>query len=129
MIQRNTRQRQVILEELKRFRSHPTAAMVYQSVQQILPKVSLGTIYRNLDQLVKAGYIKKLETTGSEARYDGILSEHHHIRCIQCGRIDDVYGVDLQVNSQSDTALEGYQLEGYKLELKGLCPECQLKGD
>jgi Fur family ferric uptake transcriptional regulator len=127
MIQRNTKQRQVILEELKNLRNHPTASMIYDIVQKKLPKISLGTIYRNLDQLAQAGYIRKLEVSGAEARYDGILSDHYHIRCTECDRIDDLFDIDLQINRANEAALEGYQLEGFKIELKGLCPACRIK--
>ena len=57
-----TRQRMVILEELKRVRSHPTADELYGMVRDRLPKVSLATIYRNLDMLAREGIIQKIDS-------------------------------------------------------------------
>ena len=64
--QRKTRQREVILNELQKLKSHPTAVELYEIVRQILPKVSLGTVYRNLELHARHGYIQKLEFSGWE---------------------------------------------------------------
>ena len=69
--QRNTRQREVILEELRKLRSHPTAPVLYEIVRRRLPRISLGTVYRNLELLAKSGVVRKLELSDSEARFDG----------------------------------------------------------
>jgi Fur family ferric uptake transcriptional regulator len=61
---RLTSQRQVILEELKKVKSHPTANEVYDMVRKRLPRIGLGTVYRNLDLLAERGIIKKLEVGG-----------------------------------------------------------------
>jgi len=53
--QRNTRQRQVVLEELRKLTSHPTAAELYEITRARLPKISLGTVYRNLEVLAENG--------------------------------------------------------------------------
>ena len=70
-LQRNSRQRQVILEELRKLTSHPTAAVLYAVVRRRLPKISLGTVYRNLELLARMGVVQKLELAGGEARFDG----------------------------------------------------------
>ena len=72
--QRTTRQRQVILEELQKLQSHPTAAALYEIVRRRVPKISLGTVYRNLELLARTGLIRKLEFAGAEARFDGNVS-------------------------------------------------------
>ena len=91
--QRNTRQRKVILEELKKLKCHPTATELYEAARSRIPKISLGTVYRNLELLASNGIIKKLEFSGAEARFDGNTSKHYHARCIHCGRVDDVCGL------------------------------------
>ena len=88
---RNTKQRQVILQELQKLTSHPTAAALYRIVVRRLPKISLGTVYRNLDLLTKTGVIQKLEFGSEEARFDGNSTPHYHIRCVKCGRVDDIH--------------------------------------
>jgi Fur family ferric uptake transcriptional regulator len=121
---RMTRQRRVILEELRRENAHPTADMLYEMVRLRLPHVSLGTVYRNLEILTALGEIQTLEISGSQKRYDGIPHKHYHIRCIHCGRMDDAPIAPL---NRLEDALYGstvYTIMGHRLEFLGLCPEC-----
>ena len=104
---RMTRQRQVILEELRKVNTHPSADEVYEMVRKRLPRISLGTVYRNLEVLSESGQIKKLEPRTLK-RFDGNSSEHFHIRCIDLADM---------------TPIE-YQILGHRLEFFGLCPYC-----
>ncbi|MBA4358220.1 MAG: transcriptional repressor, partial [Desulfovibrio sp.] len=87
---RMTTQRQVILEELRGLKSHPTAGELCQLVRKKLPRVSLGTVYRNLEILSRSGVIQKIDVAGVEMRFDGDISNHYHLRCVGCGRVFDV---------------------------------------
>ena len=121
---RMTLQRKVILEELRRRNAHPTADMLYAEVRKRLPRISLGTVYRNLEVLTALGEIQTLEMSGSQKRYDGIPEKHYHIRCIHCERVDDAPIAPL---NQLEDALYGatvYTIMGHRLEFVGLCPEC-----
>jgi Fur family ferric uptake transcriptional regulator len=122
---RNTRQRQVVLEELRKLTSHPTAAELHEITRRRLPKISLGTVYRNLELLAQMGRIRKLESSGSETRFDGHVVEHYHVRCVHCGRVDDVHGLPAEPVKHEAAKLEGYELHGYRLEFTGVCPECK----
>jgi Fur family transcriptional regulator, ferric uptake regulator len=130
-IQRNTRQRQVILEELRKLKSHPTAAMLYDVVRRRIPKISLGTVYRNLELLSRMGAIEKLEFSSGEARFDGTVKQHDHLRCMCCGRLDDVPGPARELNDSGKAAAGGkekwggYRIIGHRLEFLGICPDCR----
>ncbi len=122
---RMTRQRQVILEELRQLDSHPTVADLYEVVRGRLPKISLGTVYRNLELLVKSGDIRKLETGGGEARFDPDLHHHYHIRCVQCGRLDDyVHPPEIRVDG-AVAEQNGWEILEHKVEFLGTCPGCR----
>lgn len=123
-VQRNTRQRQVILEELQKLTSHPTATALYEIVRLRLPKISLGTVYRNLELLARLGLIQKLDLAGGEARFDGDSSQHEHIRCVRCGRVDDVSAPPLDLTGGQTNDWGGYQVLGHRLEFFGVCPNC-----
>nr|MBF0221512.1 transcriptional repressor [Desulfobulbaceae bacterium] len=122
---RMTKQRQVILEELCSVKTHPTADDMYEMVRKRVPNVSLGTVYRNLEILSETGVIQKLDVGGTKKRFDGNVMTHSHLRCKNCGRVEDVDfdpGVDL------DSAIEpytDYQMIKHRLEFIGVCPECQ----
>jgi Fur family ferric uptake transcriptional regulator len=122
---RLTRQRAIILEELAKLRSHPSADELYALVRQRLPRVSLGTIYRNLMLLAEQGKIRRLDGAGTQRRFDGTVEEHHHVRCVACGRVDDLQGQPTVVTDQAFGQESGYLLLGYRLDFYGRCPECR----
>ena len=123
--QRNTRQRQVILEELQALKAHPTAAELYQAVRKRLQKISLGTVYRNLEVLVGNKSIRKLDMSGSEARFDGEIKPHHHARCTKCGAIDDLFDLPQNIVPRRHMSLDDYDVHGYRIEFYGLCRKCK----
>jgi Fur family transcriptional regulator, ferric uptake regulator len=123
--QRNTKQRQVILEELQKLTLHPTAVGLYRIVSRRLPKISLGTVYRNLDMLTKAGIIQKLEFGSEEARFDGNPARHNHVRCVKCGRVDDIHGPPLDLLGGREEDFHGYRVLGHRIEFFGVCPQCK----
>jgi Fur family transcriptional regulator, ferric uptake regulator len=123
--QRNSRQRQVILEELQKLHSHPTAAGLYQIVCRRLPKISLGTVYRNLELLTRTGIIQKLEFGGAEARFDGNPTHHDHVRCVKCGKVDDIHGPPLDPMGGVKNDFNGYCVLGHRIEFYGVCPQCK----
>jgi Fur family ferric uptake transcriptional regulator len=123
---RVTPQRKVILEELRKVDTHPTADELYEMVRKRLPKVSLGTIYRNLDLLSSEGIIQKVQVGNSQMRFDGKPEAHMHISCVKCGRVADIFsGPDTSVLCQEvDT---DFTVLGCNLLLYGICPECAAK--
>jgi Fur family transcriptional regulator, ferric uptake regulator len=120
-----TKQRQVILEELKKMASHPTADEVFLMVRQRLPRISLGTVYRNLELLSENGMIQKLDWSGRQKRYDGNFENHYHIRCLNCGRVDDVLIKPFSVVEETFRSVTDYEIMGYRLEVLGLCADCK----
>ncbi len=124
---RMTRQRRIILQELRKVKSHPSADEVYTMVRKFLPRISLGTVYRNLEILAQLGEIQKIEVSGCLKRFDGNMKDHYHIRCMGCGRLDDVpETIHFQFNDQVEK-ITRFQVSGHRLEFIGLCPECAEK--
>ena len=122
---RNTRQRRIILEEVRKSASHPTADEVCTMVRKRLPRISLGTVYRNLEMMSESGLIRKLEFIGTQNRYDANMHHHYHVLCTKCGRVDDVpFSADLDIEGTFQGA-GGYRITGHQLVLTGLCPRCQ----
>jgi Fur family ferric uptake transcriptional regulator len=122
---RMTRQRCVILDQLRKMKCHPSADEVYQRVREELPRVSLGTIYRNLDVLCECGLIQRLETAGTQRRFDGNAGEHYHVRCIVCDRIDDIeLDVPDEIEQRAREAGD-FDIVGHRLEFVGICPACR----
>jgi Fur family ferric uptake transcriptional regulator len=124
---RMTRQRKIILEELRKVNTHPSADEIYEMVRLRLPRISLGTVYRNLEILSELGEIQKLRLSGALKRFDWDTSKHYHIRCVRCNRVDDAPIAPL--NQIEDELYEStvFEIIGHNLEFVGLCPECSKK--
>ena len=121
---RMTLQRKKIMEVVREGNSHPSADEIYKRVRSFLPRISLGTVYRNLEVLSKMGKIQKLELSGSLKRFDWNPKKHYHIRCVRCDRVDDAPLAPL--NQLEDELYEAtvFKIIGHNLEFTGLCPEC-----
>ncbi len=122
---RLTTQRQIILEELAKVKTHPTASELYDMVRKRLPRIGLGTVYRNLELMADSGMILKIEVGGTQKRFDAITDNHYHIRCSSCGKVDDIdvpVTKDL-VTQAADTT--SYQILGHHVEFTGICGDCQ----
>jgi Fur family ferric uptake transcriptional regulator len=122
-----TRQRELILKLLEHDCTHPTADEVYQRVKKHLPRISLATVYRNLEVLSQEGSIQRLDAGGTQRRFDGTVDDHYHVRCIKCGRVDDIEleppnGLISEAKHSSD-----YEIIGHRLLFQGICPECKEK--
>ncbi len=117
---RMTRQRKVILEELCKVKTHPSADEVYEMVRKRLPRISLGTVYRNLEILSESGDIQKLEPGCSLKRFDGDTSAHCHIRCVRCDRIADAPLPDVKFDMEKVESTD-FEITGHRLDFLGLC--------
>lgn len=124
-IVRQTSQRRVILEELCKVTSHPTAADVYEMVRRKLPRISLGTVYRNLELLNECGTIQKLDFGEPHKRFDGNATPHYHVNCSECGRVSDVF-IPLKhpLDAEAEAAT-GFRVTGHHVSFVGICPGCQ----
>ena len=123
---RITNQRRVILEELQKLATHTTAADLYKIVRRQLPRISLGTIYRNLELLIRSGTIRKIDNGSKKARFDGDMSNHYHVRCHQCGRVDDLPGSPRIELSRKIQGHNGWDIAEHRIEFVGVCPDCRV---
>jgi Fur family peroxide stress response transcriptional regulator len=126
MVMKYSRQRAAILNFLKSRKDHPTAELVYSNVKEEFPNISLGTVYRNLNQLADAGMVAKLSFgLAATDHFDYNTTPHQHFICNKCKAV-----IDLPMASDfSDidkTASEGFdgQIEGHRLYFCGICKDC-----
>jgi len=122
-----THQREIILKELQESGLHLTADELYDRVKKILPRISLATVYRNLEILTQAGMIAKREVSGRQKRFDSDVGDHDHIFCIQCHRLDNLELSREEIGALPTTPIKGYEVIGYRLEFIGICKECREK--
>lgn len=121
---RETRQRKVVYETIKNTQSHPTADWIFERVRNTVPKISLGTVYRNLSVLKEEGLINEIYGNDRRAHYDATVTPHAHFICSDCGSILDVHSkIDLDWRSLKE--LVGCEVAAQRVEFLGVCAACQ----
>jgi len=124
-VSRKSFHRDAILRVVMNTMSHPGADWVYDQVRKEIPKISMGTVYRNLKLLAQDGQINELEIPGSLSRFDGNKHNHYHFRCEKCGclfDLDEVVDRTMEVDVAQKT---GFKVKKHYLEFIGLCLDCQ----
>jgi len=124
---RETRQRRVVYETVRETRTHPTADWIFEQVRGTLPKISLGTVYRNLAVLKAEGLVREVVGTDRRTRYEANIGPHAHFVCTACGEIRDLETIG-PVDWRTQKELVGCEVIEQRLELLGLCAACQRRG-
>ena len=119
-----TPQRRVIYVELMKNSHHPTTDAVYRQVKQIFPSISFDTVNRTLVTFAKIGLIHTVEASGYGRRYDSNINRHHHLKCINCGRIVDFYHSAFDRLKIPKHLLKEFKVINRKVVLSGLCGNC-----
>ena len=112
-------QREAIKKVVKGTNSHPTADWIYNQTKKIIPKISLGTVYRNLKQLSKDGEINTIYD-GNIARYDWNIESHDHLKCTQCGDLVDVHLAHDEFKSIVKTKFK-FDVDDVEMTVIGTC--------
>lgn len=120
-----SRQREALINVLKSTKSHPTAEWIYTELRKEYPKISMGTVYRNLAKLTDSGDILKLSVGDVSEHYDGFTHEHYHFVCTECKSVTDV---DLPFPSELDDMVSeaiGAKTQSHSLVFYGKCKKCK----
>lgn len=118
---RYSTQREAILAYVKGSLEHPTADMVYEAVKKDIPSISLGTVYRNLSQLVSEHEIIELDAADKKAHYDGNTDGHLHFLCKSCGTIIDL---DYRPEPPEELTRLGHRVLSGTTVYYGICSQC-----
>lgn len=122
-MERQTTQKSAILKYLMSVKTHPTAEEVYKKVSTNIPSISLGTVYRNLNQMAESGKILKLEIN-NEFHFDADISSHQHCVCIKCNKIIDSYSDKINNYVLKKIDKNAFQPTSVNIMLKGVCKKC-----
>ena len=116
---RYSQQREVILNLIQSTKIHPTADWIYSKAKTHIPKISLGTVYRNLKKLEQDKLIATIYD-GNVARYDSNMEKHDHLKCNICGDLIDVNKNNIDI---SKTILRNFNFKVSDIEMtiSGTC--------
>jgi Fur family ferric uptake transcriptional regulator len=119
-----TPQRRLIFEALQESSEHPSAEDIYQAVTEVMPDISVATVYHTVNDLVTMGELVELDLGEGKSRYDPLTSQHHHLVCLGCRKVEDIPR-DLDCVQFLPEEMNGYQIERCDVVFYGRCPDCQ----
>lgn len=123
--QKHSRQRDALLTLLKSVKNHPTADWLYDELKKEFPRISLATVYRNLNLLEKNQQILRLECNDDREHFDGNSQRHYHFICRNCSAIIDI---SVEMESPLDKLVkekDSLTIEDHALFFYGLCDKCR----
>ena len=120
-----SKQREVILNTLKENVVHPTAEYLYAKIQEKDPKISLATLYRNLNQLTENGIIKKIDGLENSSHYDHNTHNHYHFICKKCNRVYDIKSEVAPDLINKTEELTDFLIENHDIVFSGICKDCR----
>lgn len=120
---RFTPQRRQVYSILLEKRDHPTANEVFLRAKQVLPDISMATVYNCLDALVQCGLVRQVNLDRAATRYCPNMEEHCHFYCDACGGIFDVdYNPDMAL---AELPLPtGFTVTHFEMVIRGVCASC-----
>jgi Fe2+ or Zn2+ uptake regulation protein len=119
-----TPQRRLIFEALRDSGDHPSAEDIYRAVVEVMPDMSLATVYHTLNDLVGMGELVDLDLGEGKSRYDTYTGQHCHLVCLGCRKVVDIRQRPCCAELFAEEA-RGYEIERCDVVLYGRCPECQ----
>jgi Fur family ferric uptake transcriptional regulator/Fur family peroxide stress response transcriptional regulator len=116
---RYSSQREIIYNILIETNCHPTADWIFNKARKLIPKISLGTVYRNLNQLADEDMIRVIQDS-SVIRYDGNVQDHDHLRCTECHTLYDVTNLTKNLEKKVKERFQ-FMVKRTSLTLEGIC--------
>lgn len=125
-IVRRSKKRDAILHLMRTTKCHPSADWIYQQLKDDYPNLSLGTVYRNLNQLSEQHIIRRVGVINGQERFDSDTYPHAHFVCNCCGSVTDLPDYPPSEGYvQSLSEQYGFYVEGHEFNLRGLCKDCK----
>lgn len=128
-MQRMTKQRQAVLDELTRVTDFRSAQQIFEDLHSQGHRVGLATVYRSLQGLAEDGRIDTLRSSDGESLYRSCTSNHHHhhLVCRECGFTEEIEQSQIESWVTRVAQAHGFTGVEHSLELFGTCSTCHDK--
>ena len=124
---RNSKQRSVIRDYLWGRIDHPTAENLYNEIRVEHPKMSLGTVYRNLMLLTDLGEIQAIDVGDGITHFDPNPAPHAHFYCTKCHQVHDIHIADYDRVKEMFASHDEGIIERCNVNMIGICKDCKNK--
>ena len=124
---RHTEQREHILDVVLATETHLSAQELYDLVREKYKGIGYATVSRTLKLLAESGVCRAVDFADGRQRYEHKFGhEHHdHLICVECGRLEEIFSDELEELQAKLVEKYGYIQKSHKLDIFGVCPECQ----
>ena len=127
---RITAQRGLVLEVIRKSHGHLDAGEIYRRARARDPRISLSTVYRNLNLLKDMGVITELHLDEEHHHYElREEAEHYHLICSNCDRVVEFDSSSMGALIEQTGAEMGFLIEHVHIDLVGLCQDCRARSD
>jgi Fur family ferric uptake transcriptional regulator len=126
---KSTIQREKILQVFVDAGQHLSAEELFLRVKKVYPGIGYATVYRTLKLLAEAGLAQERRFEDGFTRYEHTHTDahHDHLICTRCGAIIEFENERIEQLQQDVARKNRFKVHTHKLELYGLCAECQVK--
>ena len=107
--------------------NHPSADEIFKIVKKEFPNISFDTVNRTLLTFSQIGILKIVESFRGARRFDPNLVNHHHLHCIDCGKIIDFNNENYDQLEVPRNIQPGFTVLNKRVVLSGICKECHKK--
>ena len=127
---RITAQRGLLLQVMRESHEHLDAGEIYRRARARDPRISLSTVYRNLNLLKDLGVITELHLDEEHHHYElREEAEHYHLICSNCDRVVEFDSSSMGALIEQTGAEKGFLIEHVHIDLVGLCQDCRARSD
>ena len=122
-----TPQRLAIFKQISEDHSHPSPEAVYKRVKEEFPTISFATVYKTLETFEKIGVVSVVTPIHNTVRYDSETRPHHHVVCVECKKVLDVFDENLDKINVPAQIAESNKLLGFSVHFNVICADCLSK--
>lgn len=120
-----TPQRIAVYKYLKSTKTHPSAEVIYKSIQVEYPTMSLATVYKALKTLAEVELVQEINVGEGNFRYDACVVSHPHIQCVKCSKVDDLENISFKELNLKASEFTDYKILANQVYFYGVCPNCR----
>ncbi|HEY7626390.1 MAG TPA: transcriptional repressor [Ilumatobacteraceae bacterium] len=117
-----TPQRQLLFRLLHGNAAHPSADVLFAEASELMPGISLRTVYQTLNDLAAMGELQSVSVGSGPSRFDPNTDDHHHAVCDRCGDVFDVYVNN--IGALEVEGLNGFRPSATRMVFSGTCQRC-----
>lgn len=124
-MQRNTKQRQLVLNCLANFSGFMSIQEIHNELTKSEEKIGLSTVYRIIGEMHSAKQVDMMQSDSGEALYRLCsANHHHHLVCAKCGNTKEIFDDEVESWAQVIARKNKFKLVDHNVELIGICSTC-----